>query len=69
MPSKYPVLKPGEIISVLERNGFIYVSQRGSHRKYSNGKRTTIIPMHGEVPKGTLKDIIEQAGLSLDDFL
>lgn len=34
MPSKYPVLTPDEVISILEENGFVYVSQKGSHRKY-----------------------------------
>ena len=37
MPSKYPVLKPSEIIRVLEKYGFKFVKQKGSHIKYSNG--------------------------------
>lgn len=31
--------------------------------------RTVIIPNHNEIAKGTLKSILEQAGLTLDDFL
>jgi len=74
MGSKYPVLKPAEIIKALEKFGFLYKSQKGSHVKYvnmDNGKspKTVIIPMHYEVAKGTLRSILEQAGLSLDDFL
>ena len=69
MPSKYPVLKPEDVIRRIEKEGFKYVSQKGSHRKYSNGNRSCIIPMHDEVAKGTLKSILSQTGISLDDFL
>jgi len=69
MPSKYPVLKPQEIITKLSRFGFSKVSQKGSHIKMSNGIRIVIIPEHSEVAKGTLKSILLQAGISLEDFL
>ena len=69
MGSKYPVLKPNEVISVLSRKGFVYKSQRGSHAKYTNGKRIYIIPMDDEVAKGTLKSILTQAGIELEEFL
>ena len=58
MPSKYPVLKPQEIIRRLEKRGFEFISQKGSHAKYSNGTYSYIIPMHDEVQKGTLKSIL-----------
>jgi len=69
MGSKYPVLTPKEIIDTLEKFNFRFVSQKGSHIKYSNGKRMTIIPNHSEVAKGTLKSILELADISLEDFL
>ena len=69
MLSKYPVLKPKEITRALEKFGFSFVSQRGSHMKYSNGMRMTIVPEHDEVAKGTLKSILELAGIELEDFL
>lgn len=69
MPSKYPLLKPKEVISALEKFGFYYVSQKGSHIKYSNGTRVVIIPNHEEVAKGTLKSILNQSNIGLDDFL
>ena len=61
MPSKYPVLKPYEVINRLASVGFEFVSQKGSHRKYSDGVHTVIIPMHDEIAKGTLKSILNQA--------
>ena len=69
MGSKYPVLTPNEIINTLKEFDFYFVSQKGSHIKYSNGVNTTIIPNHDEVAKGTLKSILEFADISLDDFL
>ncbi len=69
MPSKYPVLKPEEIIRRLQKRGFVFVSQKGSHAKYSNGVHSYIIPMHSEVQKGTLKSILAQAHVELDDFM
>lgn len=69
MPSKYPVLKPDEVIKRLEKFGFLYVSQSGSHRKMSNGTNKCIIPMHDEVAKGTLRSILCQANISLEDFM
>jgi predicted RNA binding protein YcfA (HicA-like mRNA interferase family) len=69
MGSKYLVLKPNEIISALSKKGFAYKSQRGSHAKYSDGHRITVIPIHDEVAKGTLKSILIQAGIELEDFL
>ncbi|MBR5368101.1 MAG: type II toxin-antitoxin system HicA family toxin [Lachnospiraceae bacterium] len=69
MPSKYPVLKPNEVIKRLESFGFLKVSQKGSHLKLSNGTRVCIIPMHDEIARGTLKSILEQANISLEKFL
>jgi predicted RNA binding protein YcfA (HicA-like mRNA interferase family) len=69
MASKYPILRPNEIISALSKKGFVYKSQKGSHAKYSNGHRITVIPIHDIVARGTLKSILFQAGIELEDFL
>ena len=47
------------------------MAQKGSHAKYRNEltKMTYIIPMHNEISKGTLKSILEQAHVELNDFL
>jgi predicted RNA binding protein YcfA (HicA-like mRNA interferase family) len=69
MANKYPILMPNEIISAISKKGFIFKSQKGSHVKYTDGHRTTIIPMHDTVARGTLKSILVQVGIGLDDFL
>jgi len=69
MGNKYPILKPHEIISALSKKGFVHKSQKGSHAKYSNGNYTAIIPMHDSVARGTLKSILMQANMELEEFL
>lgn len=71
MSSKYPVLPPTKIIKVMRKFGFEKISQKGSHAKYLNQKtgRVFIIPLHYEIAKGTLKSILEQADIELEDFL
>jgi predicted RNA binding protein YcfA (HicA-like mRNA interferase family) len=43
----YPVLKPQEVVAILERLGFVEVRQRGSHKQYRHpdGRKTTV-PFH-----------------------
>lgn len=71
MSSKYPILSPNEIIKILSKFGFYKISQKGSHAKYKNDftNKIFIIPMHSEVARGTLKSILEQADVTIEDFL
>jgi len=59
-----------KIISILLRNGFIFVSQRGSHQKYRKEDKTVIVPAaRKEIPIGTIRSIIRQSGLNPDEFI
>jgi len=69
MGSRYPLLPGGKIVSALGRDGFAVVSQRGSHIKMRKHDRTVIVPAHDEVARGTLRSILEQANLTLEQFL
>ena len=69
MTNKYPILKPQERISALSKRGFVFKSQKGSHSKYTNGNRTVIIPIHDSVARGTLKSILIQADIELEEFI
>jgi predicted RNA binding protein YcfA (HicA-like mRNA interferase family) len=64
-----PILRPEQVIRGLVKNGFTFISQRGSHRKYKRGDRSAIVPMHYEIAKGTLLSILQQSGLSLEELL
>ena len=69
MPSKYPVLEPKEIVNALQKINYSFVSQKGSHMKYSDGHHIVIIPNHAEIAKGTLKGMLNQVNISIDEFL
>ena len=69
MGNKYPILRSGEIAGALAKKGFQYKSRKSSHAKYTNGTRVCIIPAHPTVARGTLKSILDQAGIDIDDFL
>ena len=58
-----------QTIRALEKLGFDQVSQRGSHMKLRNeAGRTTIVPLHDELTRGTLRSVLRQAGIKLEDF-
>lgn len=61
-----------EIIKILVKHGFIFVSQKGSHIKYrkqGNPTLTVIIPSErSQVPIGTFHSILRQSGLTKEDF-
>jgi predicted RNA binding protein YcfA (HicA-like mRNA interferase family) len=64
-----PVVSGADVIKALVVAGFVEVSQRGSHRKLRNGEATVIVPMHKELAAGTLRSIIRQSGMPVDEFL
>lgn len=71
MSRRYPVRNAKEVIKLLRKNGFLLVSQAGSHQKWrhANG-RQVIVAMHGNkpIPIGTLKSIIDGSGLEIEQF-
>jgi predicted RNA binding protein YcfA (HicA-like mRNA interferase family) len=72
MAEKLPALRATEIITALERVGLVVKRQTGSHVILTKPglRRPVVVPMHRrELPRGTVKDIIRQAELSIDEFL
>jgi predicted RNA binding protein YcfA (HicA-like mRNA interferase family) len=53
----------------LTKAGFKIVSQKGSHIFLTDGKHKLTVPRHDPVKKGTLQAIIQQAGLTREEFL
>jgi predicted RNA binding protein YcfA (HicA-like mRNA interferase family) len=53
--------------------GFEFLRQKGSHailrRQTAEGARGCVVPMHQEVQPGTLRGILKQAGIRLEDFI
>ena len=60
-------VKVREIILELERAGWVQIRQTGSHRHFKHDTRTGSVCVAGnlgdDVPKGTLGNIVRQAGL------
>jgi predicted RNA binding protein YcfA (HicA-like mRNA interferase family) len=65
-----PVVSGDEARSALERDGWTFERQRGSHTVLSRpGRRSVVIPREGELPRGTLRGIIRDAGLTVDELV
>ncbi|WP_116245389.1 type II toxin-antitoxin system HicA family toxin [Nocardiopsis sp. FIRDI 009] len=63
-----PVLSGREVERALEKAGFEHVTTRGDHVRLRKEFRIVIVPMHKELKRGTLRSILTQAGLSLEDL-
>lgn len=69
--SKLPVVSGAECVKALEKAGFVLYRQRGSHITVvrAHPPAQTTIPNHKELDKGTLRAIIRQAGLTVEEFV
>ena len=60
-------MKVGELIRILEQDGWWLVRTKGSHRQFKNRSKVGTVTVAGklslEVPRGTLGAILKQAGL------
>jgi predicted RNA binding protein YcfA (HicA-like mRNA interferase family) len=65
-----PRISGDDAIRALERAGFRQIRQRGSHLKLrSDDGRVAIVPRHRELATGTLRSVIRQAGMTIDEFV
>lgn len=69
--SKLPVVSGRECVKALSKIGFYFKRQEGSHIILRRDKpfAQVVVPDHRELDRGTLRAIIRQAGLSVDDFV
>ncbi len=69
--SGLPSLSGREVVKALTKSGYERDRQRGSHiilRQVTPPHRRIVVPDHNEVARGTLRAIIRQAGLTVDEF-
>lgn len=71
---RLPSLKARDVIRALQKGGFSIVRTTGSHCRLvhdSDPTRQTTVPVHTgkDLPRGTLRSIINQAGLTVDEFI
>lgn len=70
--TKLPVVKGRECIRALQRGGFVIDRQKGSHVTLirDNPFARATVPDHNKPLKpGTLRTIIRDAGLTVDEFV
>jgi predicted RNA binding protein YcfA (HicA-like mRNA interferase family) len=67
-----PAVRGDRLVKALERAGFVITRVKGSHHRlrHPDGRSTTV-PVHAgqDVPKGTLRSVLQDAGLTVEDLL
>ena len=69
---KIPILKPKEVITILEKLGFQEIRQRGSHKQFRHADgRFTTVPCHQgrDISPILLKQIAKDIYLTIEEFL
>lgn len=69
--SDFPSITSKQIISLFEKKGYILDRIKGSHHVFfhPDTKRRTIVPFHRkDLPKGTLLEILKQAGITKEEL-
>lgn len=68
---RLPSLSAREVLKALSRAGFEEKRQSGSHiiLEHTRSKRPVVVPNHTPIKRGTLRAIIHQSGLTVNEFL
>ena len=67
-----PVLKPRQLVALLEAQGFAEVRQRGSHKQFRHADgRCTTVPFHSgrDISPTLLRRIANDIHLTVDELL
>jgi len=70
--SVLPLVSGREVVVALAKIGYEKDHQKGSHivlRQVEHPHRRLVVPDHKEVAKGTLRAIIKQVGLTVEEFI
>ena len=68
--TKLPRISGRDCVSVLIKAGFLAKRQRGSHiiLRRESPFAQVVVPDHKEIDRGTLRAILRQTGLSVEEF-
>ena len=68
--SKLPQVSGSDVVRALRRAGFCVLRQHGSHTimRRPSPFAQTVVPNHRQIDRGTLRAILRQTDLSVDDF-
>ncbi len=68
-----PNISGQEAVNKLKKAGFYVARQRGSHvvlkKRTAGGDIGCVVPLHKELAMGTLRSILKQAKIEMDEFL
>ena len=68
--SRLPVISGRDLIKILEKSGYYIRDQKGSHVHLRHPVKPPLtVPDHKTIARGTLRAIIREAELSVDEFL
>lgn len=70
--SRLPVVSGRELVKALHKIGYEFDRQRGSHiilRQAAVPHRRIVVPNHDPVAKGTLRAIIREAGITVEELI
>jgi predicted RNA binding protein YcfA (HicA-like mRNA interferase family) len=69
--SKIPQVSGSEVVRALEKAGFTVRRQQGSHiiMRRDDPFAQTVVPNHRQIDRGTLRAILGQMGISVDELL
>ena len=68
--SKLPILRSRDVIRVLQQIGFVDDRQKGSHKIFKKGTLRVTVPIHTrDLKRGTVRSIVEQTGLTEEEFI
>ena len=69
--SKLPSISGKECVKFLNKAGFYFKRQHGSHiiLRRDNPFAQVVVPDHKQLDRGTLRAIIHQAGLTTEEFI
>jgi len=63
-----PGISGRKAVRALERLGFVFVRQQGSHAILRRKDHGCVVPMHREINPWTLNGVLKQAGVEPDEF-
>lgn len=69
--STLPGTSGREVVAALAKIGYEKDRQRGSHivlRQTTAPHRRIVVPDHREIARGTLRAILKQVGITVDEF-
>lgn len=70
--TRLPQVSGRDVVKALQKLGYMQDCQCGSHivlRQTMEPHRRITVPDHNPVAKGTLRAIIRQAGLNVEEFI